>query len=54
MKNKLSRPQKIWLLANVLFLGLAIYSLGSDVWEAYFFLFFISVLAQGYSLWRKR
>lgn len=54
MKIRLSIAQKIWLALNIFAFGLAIFSLGSDVWEAYVSLFLVSAIAQGFTIWRAQ
>ena len=46
--------QAVWLSLNFLLLGLMVVAFGSDVWEAYVFLFVASVVGHYFVLLRQR
>ena len=50
----MSKLQAVWLSLNLFLLGLMVVALGSDVWEAYVFLFVSSVASQYFVLLRER
>lgn len=50
----MSKLQAVWLSLNLFLLGLMVVALGSDVWEAYVFLFISSVVGQYLVLLRDR
>jgi hypothetical protein len=43
---KRSKVQAVWFSVNLFLLGLAFVALGSDVWEAYLFVFIASAVGQ--------
>jgi hypothetical protein len=45
---------KFWLFANLALLAVFLFSLGSDVWEAYLAVFALSTLGQLIWEWRRR
>lgn len=51
---KKSKLQAVWFSANLFLFGLMIVALGSDVWEAFVFLFVASVLGQYLVLLKNR
>jgi hypothetical protein len=51
---KKSKLQAVWFSLNLFLFGLMIVALGSDVWEAYVFLFVASVLGQYLVLLKNR
>lgn len=51
---KRSKLQAVWFSLNLFLFGLMIVALGSDVWEAYMFLFVASAIGQYLVLLRHR
>jgi hypothetical protein len=51
---KRSKLQAVWFSLNLFLFGLMIVALGSDVWEAYMFLFVASAIGQYLVLLRNR
>ena len=51
---KRSKLQAVWFSLNLFLFGLMMVALGSDVWEAYIFLFVASAIGQYLVLLRNR